>query len=115
CKHAVYVGPDLDFLCADARTDDGRGVVRSSTSKRRRDAVFRGCNEAAHHDDLMLQNWHQCFPNPAIGLLERWSSLRMTPVSNDDAAGINVRGFHTAPAQFGFDDQAGDTFAVGGD
>ena len=54
-QHAVHVGPDLDFFGANARADDGRREIGPAAAERGGDAIFGGCDEAAHHYHVLLR------------------------------------------------------------
>ena len=50
-QHAVNVGPDLNLRCAEARANDGRGVVGAAPAQRGGDAVGGCADKAAKHGD----------------------------------------------------------------
>ena len=89
-QHAVDVGPDLNFLGADARADDGCGEVGTAAPERGGDAFFGGRDEASHDDDLVLCQGRQNFGEALVGFGEKRRGLGMAMIGDDDAAGIDM-------------------------
>ena len=111
-KHAVHVGPDLDFLGANARAHDGRGEVRSAAAERGGDAIVRSADESAHHHHRARgQRRHGC-GQAAVRLGEIGRGLRVAFVGDDDLARIQVHGGDAEMAKGVGDHEAREAFAV---
>ena len=50
-KHAVNIGPDLDFFRADPCADNRSRVIGTATAKRGRVAVLGRADETTHDDN----------------------------------------------------------------
>ena len=57
--HTFDIGPDLDAIRFQHRTNDGSRVVGTATAEGGRYARFISCDESAEHRDSLLGNeWH---------------------------------------------------------
>ena len=57
--HTFDIGPDLDAIRFQHRTNDGSRVVGTATAEGSRYAGFSSCDESAEHGDSLLGNeWH---------------------------------------------------------
>ncbi len=91
-EHAVDVGPDLDLGHAEARADDGRGVVRAAAPERRRHAVARGADVPADDRHEPGREVRRHLPLQGVaGLGGQWRGSRVLVVGDDRLARVDPR------------------------
>src|SRR5579863_6678079 len=114
-EHAVDVGPDLDFLGADARANDGGGEVRAAAAERGGDAVFGGGDEAAHYDYVLFGERRDDGGEAGVGFRVERSGLGVAAVGDDQLTGVGVDGGQAVRLEQADDDEAGEALAEAGD
>src|SRR5450755_4976749 len=109
--HAFDVGPYLDGLGIERRTDDCGGKIGTATAQGCWGTALRGSDKSSHYRNLTFRHERADFSLRAVsGFVHLWSRRSMVGIGNHTFTRVNPRCVKASQSERRRDDLAGKQF-----